>query len=353
MKQKTICFYPSCQKRSNHFLFNLSKLLESLGDIRCVSYKDVRKETPNLLYDFDIYHINWFDQSKTFISFLKRFYFLIRLKLKGKRIVWTIHNIVSHSKTPFYNKILYNALIHFSDTIHIMCLETITLAHLEKYQRKIKLIPHGDYYNSYPESSINICQLYHINPTRPIFLFFGAIQPYKNIEVLIQAYRNAFKMEKAPILMICGKVEPKSYENTIQMLINNLTNIVFKSEFLPDEYISSYIQKASVLVVPYSYRSSLNSGTIPLAFSFGKTVICPDIACVKDIQKNSDSLYTYHYESEEDHIAKLSEKMKEAYQDILMEQIQEKEKNAIRYMEQNSWNAHKKEWLSLYGVTEC
>lgn len=348
MSQKTVCFYPSNQKRTNHFLFNLSKLLESSGMFNCVGYKEIQKDSPKLLFKADVYHINWFDQSKDVISFLKRLYFLIALKLKGKRIVWTIHNIVSHTKTPFYNKILFKCLARFSKVIHVMCNDTVSIAKLEKYQDKVKLVPHGDYYGSYPDNSFDVYEHYGINRDKPIFLFSGAIQPYKNVDVLIKAFRKAFSGDDAPNLLICGKVEPDSYKDSIQRLLLESKNIVFDPQFIPDENLGAYIKTAKVLTVPYSYRSSLNSGTIPLAFTYGKTLVCPDIACVKDVVSESDCLYSYHYESEEEHIEVLSKKMIQVYSDIMTGRIVEKEKNAVAYMKKNSWESHKAEWISLY-----
>lgn len=365
MQQKTICFYPTHQKRTNHFLFNLAKLLESSGCFKCVGYKDVKKSNPKSIFDADIYHINWFDQSKTFVSFLKRLYFLLMLKCKRKKIVWTIHNIVSHAKTPFYNKILFKLLVRFSDKIHIMCKDTVKIAHLEKYADKIQLIPHGDYYGSYPESDFDIYARYNITRGRPIFLFTGAIQPYKNIEVLVQAFKKAWPSnlpesalqggsgEVSPMLLICGKVEPESYKETIQQLLDNRDDIVFDLQFIPDEKLAAYIKSAGVLMAPYSYRSSLNSGTIPLAFSYGKTLICSDIPCVKDIVAKCDCLYSYHYATEEEHVDALSNMMKQAYSDLISGKIFEKENNAVRYMKSNAWEARKKEWLSLYGEASC
>lgn len=353
MNQKTVCFYPSNQKRTNHFLFNLSRLLESTGRFRCVGYKEIQKECPGKLFQADIYHINWFDQSKNVVSFCKRLYFLFALKLKGKRIVWTIHNIVSHAKTPFYNKILFKVLARFSDVIHVMCKDTVSVAGLEKYQDKVKLVPHGDYYGSYPDKAFDVCEYYGIGKDKPVFLFSGAIQPYKNVDVLIKAFRKAFPGDDAPSLLICGKVEPDSYKNSIQQMLSGCSNIVFDPQFVPDDLLGSYIKTASVLVVPYSYRSSLNSGTIPLAFSYGKTLVCPDIACVKDIVAESDCLYSYHYESEEEHVVRLSEKMLQVCTDLKNGEIFKKEENAKRYMAENSWESKKMEWIALYEAVSC
>lgn len=367
MSQKTVCFYPSNQKRTNHFLFNLSNLLETSGQFRCVGYKEIQKENPKQLFKADVYHINWFDQSKDVVSFLKRVYFLVALKLRGKRIVWTIHNIVSHAKTPFYNKILFKLLAKFSNVIHVMCKDTVSIAKLEKYADKVKLVPHGDYYGSYPESDLDVHDRYSVEKSRPIFLFSGAIQPYKNIEVLVKAFKKTFGSSEPvsgescpesgacpkPVLLICGKVEPEPYKDSIQQLIAGAENVKFDPGFIPDDLLAAYIKSAGVLTVPYSYRSSLNSGTVPLAFSYGKTLICPDIACVKDICEKTDCLYSYHYETEEEHAEVLSRKMMEAYRDLLDGKIAEKEKLAVEYMAGNSWKAHEKEWLSLYGAESC
>lgn len=348
MSQKTVCFYPSNQKRTNHFLFNLSRLLESSGRFKCVGYKEVQKETPKDLFKSDIYHINWFDQSKDVVSFLKRLYFLIALKMRGKRIVWTIHNIVSHAKTPFYNRILFKCLARFSKVIHVMCNDTVSIAKLEKYRDKVVLVPHGDYYGSYPDNNFDVYGHYGIDREKLIFLFSGAIQPYKNVDVLIRAFRKAFAGKDSPVLLVCGKVEPDSYKENLQKLLDGADNIVFDPQFIPDENLGSYISTAKILTIPYSYRSSLNSGTIPLAFSYGKTLVCPDIACVKDILSDSDCLYSYHYESEEDHIEVLSRNLLQVYSDLETGRVSEKEQKAKVYMERNSWEAHKNEWISLY-----
>lgn len=358
---KTICFYPSIRRGTNHFLFNLAKVLESTGNFRCVGYKELKEKCPGRLLCADVYHINWFDQSRDILSFLKRLLLLCALKLKCKKIVWTIHNIQPHIKVPFYNRILFCFLARYSDVIHIMSWDTIFLAGLEKYTNKVKLIPHGDYYGSYPESNLDVREKFGIEKESPIFLFFGAIQPYKNIEVLVRAFRKSFGKENktvcnnglAPTLLICGKVEPLSYETDIRKLMDCSKDIVFYPSFIPDEDLSAYMKTASVLVVPYSYRSSLNSGTIPLAFSYGKTLVCPDIACVKDVLKKVDCLYSYHYESENEHVKVLSKKMLAAYKDYCGGKIVEKEKLAIQYMESNSWEAHKKEWSELYGGASC
>jgi beta-1,4-mannosyltransferase len=357
MKTKTICFYPSIKKGSNHFLFNLSKFLESTGKFRCVGYKEVKKEFSRRLLDADIYHMNWFDQSKSVFSFFSRLLFLILLKLKKRKIVWTIHNVQPHIKVPVYNRFLFHFLARFSNVIHIMSKDSVSIAGVKKYANKVKWIPHGDYYGSYPSSDFDVRNHYEIGPCNSIFLFLGAIKPYKNIEVLVEAFQKNWNSkileEDSPVLLICGKVETLEYGCTIRRLLEKSKNVILDAEFVPDEHLAAYLKSATVLVAPYSYQSSLNSGTLPLAFSYGKTLICPDIPCVKDVDAETDCLYSYHYENEEDHIKILSQKMEQAYLDFRSGKIVEKERNAKIYMEKNSWNAHMNDWVSLYEESLC
>lgn len=352
MSKKIICFYPSIKKGTNHFLYNLAKLLEDSGDFDCWDYKEIKKKQSKKIFQADVFHFNWYDQSLTLFSFFKRFYFLIALKIKNKEIIWTIHNIKPHVGAPKYNWILRHLLVLFSSKIHIMNSASANIPYLRQVKSKVIQIPHGDYFYSYPESDVNIFDRYNISPTKKIILFIGAIMPYKNIDVLIEAHKSAFlNTKESPVLLICGKTEPAAYREKITNLIDKNKNIIYDPKFVLDKELAAYLKQASILVAPYSYDSSLNSGTIPLAFSYGKTVICPDIACVKDIQEESDCLYSYHYNNSNQHKEELSKALVSFYNDAVL--LQRKEEAAKLYMKKNSWVAHREEWISLYKGVRC
>jgi beta-1,4-mannosyltransferase len=349
MPKKIVCFYPAYQKRTNHFLFNLASLLNNSEKFECWDYQEIQKSRPEDLFKADIYHINWFDQSVSFFSFVKRLYFLLVLHLKKKKIVWTVHNVVPHQKSPWYNKILRFLLVKYASKIHIMSNATANLPYLHGHKDKITFISHGDYFGSYPESKLNVRDKYGIDKNKTIILFVGAIQPYKNVDILISAYKTAFSSKDDSVLLVCGKVEPTSYRQKLVNCSQGISGVILDMNFVPDEDMSAYLNAADILVAPYSYRSSLNSGTLLLAFSYAKTVICPDIACVKDIQNESDCLYSYHYETSEDHVASLSEILKHINQTAAeKEELQRKSKSAMEYMKKYSWQSQKDEWFSLY-----
>lgn len=343
MDKVKVCFYPTCENATNHFLANLARLLRDEGSFECSGFLDLAKQKKGEEFRQDVYHFNWFDQSLTFASFLYRFYILLRVIFARKRIVWTIHNTVPHGGVPVYNRILRALLLRFSSVIHIMSEGSRELPYLQPYLHKVELVPHGDYFDSYPESNADVRAHFGIAADVPVVLFLGAIRPYKNIETLLEA----FDFEDA-VLLICGNVRPHDYLDKLTKCLSGKKNVFFSPEFVPDTALSAYLRAASFLVAPYSYDSALNSGTVLLACSCGKTVVCPDIAGVRDIQAESNCLYAYHYADNAEHAGKLREALARALADYRSGVIAEKQARALDYMRRNSWDANRSKWCSLF-----
>ena len=343
MDKVKVCFYPTCENATNHFLANLARLLRDEGSFECSGFLDLAKQKKGEEFRQDVYHFNWFDQSLSFASFLYRFYILLRVIFARKRIVWTIHNTVPHGGVPAYNRILRALLLRFSSVIHIMSEGSRELPYLQPYLHKVELVPHGDYFGSYPECDADIRKRFNIAEGTPIVLFLGAVRPYKNIEILL----DAFDFDDAALL-ICGNVRPREYLNKLTASVAGHKNVIFAPEFVPDSELSAYLRASAFLVAPYSYESALNSGTVLLACSYGKTVVCPDIAGVRDIQATANCLYAYHYEGEAEHTGKLRETLARALDDYRSGVIAEKQSRAVDYMRRNSWDANRSKWCGLF-----
>ena len=73
------------------------------------------------------------------------------------------------------------------------------------------------------------------------------------------------------------------------------------------------IEMCDLLIIPYNVESISNSGTARLAFSYARTVICPDIPFLEDIP--NDLIYTYTYSDRADHKRKVEETILKAYND--------------------------------------
>ncbi|GAB3660194.1 hypothetical protein GCM10028791_34020 [Echinicola sediminis] len=259
-------------------------------------------------------HLNWFenvDDSSSFkalISFMRKMIVLTAIHLFGKKLVWTMHNRVSHEKkTGNFSEKLNRKLIQWSDAIVIHCSlsQKLLTDRNPSLAHKIHHIPHPDFIGCYgpfsdnPETTDNKLRL----------LFIGAIKPYKNIELLIESIGP---LGKEVELTIAGKPKDERYHKVLSKLAAPYPNINLQLQFIPDGLLPLLIGKSDLLIMPYDLKSSLNSGTAILAFSYKKTVICPKIGTLVDMEEAERNFFSYLYTSEEEHKQKITEKVQEA-----------------------------------------
>jgi len=259
-------------------------------------------------------HLNWFENVddtayyKALVSFFRKIVVLTAIHFFGKKLVWTMHNRVTHErKTGNFSRRLTQKLINWSDAIVIHCelSKSLLIQENPSISEKIHYIPHPDFVGSYgPFSEINQT---HDGKLR--LLFMGAIKPYKNIELLIESIGP---LGKEVELTIAGKPKDENYLAALTQLAARFENINLQLQFIPDELIATLIGKADLLILPYDLKSSLNSGSVILAFSYKKTVICPKIGTLVDMEEVEDSFFGYHYQSADDHKKMITAKVQEA-----------------------------------------
>ena len=137
--------------------------------------------------------------------------------------------------------------------------------------------------------------------------------PYKNVEMVIGI---AKKMSDKNIRFIfAGKVGNDTLRRKYTDEVAGLNNVIVEFRFIKDEEIAQLLEIGDVIIVPYDVESMSNSGTARLAFSYGRTVICPKIPSVESIP--DDLIYTYSYSTREEHEGKLIEQINLAYKDYL------------------------------------
>ena len=83
--------------------------------------------------------------------------------------------------------------------------------------------------------------------------------------------------------------------------------------FVENDDIGCLMKAADILIQPYDIKSSLNSGSCYLAFSFERTVICPEIGSTMEFPP--ELTYTYDYASDVEHREALIEAAVRAFTD--------------------------------------
>lgn len=303
-----IAMYPY-KSDSNKYIELIQKSIHLL-DIEINSFDVVFKDR-KLLNETEYFIFNWYESLyttsliKQTVRLIKKYLKLLILVFKGKKIIWVLHNKIPHdSKNTFYPTLLmkylskksYKIIIHSHESKDVIR----QLNNSDKVAEKIVYIPHPNYINAYEDGE----ELKKFDDDKLNLLFIGAIKPYKNVDLIIKAV-NELSLPNIR-LILAGKIENKEYEEYINSLINNNNNIITDFRFIRDNEIQGIIKSADILILPYDIKSSLNSGTILLAFSNKRTVLSPSIGTLKDF-KNQEDFFAYDYEDEEEHKQKLKE----------------------------------------------
>jgi len=332
----------------NPYINNTVRILKSSGiQVHSLRLKNIIMNFKTF-WKIKIVHINW-SEIYRFRGHLK--FFL--LKLFNKKIIWTMHDkTTNHDRKSVFKEslhyLVYKLFIIFSNKIIIHC--NISKNILKNYCKnidfnKVVYIPHGNY----------ICNIKNYDIKKPNgkinFLFFGQIRPSKNIEILIEIF-NTLQNVIADIvfeLKIIGGCSDEYSFKLNNLLSKENKNISFEFKYIDNDELNAIIQKSDIAILPHNNRSSLNSGSIILAFSNKRTVIAPLIGTLEDIKE--DFYYSYDYNNQEEHKKALTDVILKAIADYKMnpEIFNEKGEQAYRYMDKNNnWDIVKNGLLKVY-----
>jgi glycosyltransferase involved in cell wall biosynthesis len=255
----------------------------------------------------DILHVHWVNElaascKNRFWAIMNSIVFAIGLallkihKLCGEKIVWTVHNVVSHEPLIFHVELfLRRILAKLCDKIIVHSLSAkraVEDAYKISESSKIVVIPHGNYINSYKNTigKDEARQNLRLSKEDKVFLFFGNIRTYKGIFEIIEAFRQ-LNLENTK-LIIAGKPLTNKIAEEAKRACGGNKNIIFSFGFVPNDMVQAYMNAADIVVLPY--RDVATSGAAILAMSFGKPIIAPNIGPIPEILDEEGS---FLYES--------------------------------------------------------
>ncbi len=346
---ENICIYPKI-KKDNIYIQNF---INTLDDFNVIEFSKIIKN-PFLFFSIDIFHFNWYENFKTkkaiaqYFEFRFKVFLLLMIKICKKKIIWTMHNKKTHSNKNKYSDRLVEILLEKSDRVLIHCSESLKyIDNLSKkeIEEKVVLIPHGNYIGCYQSKGINIREKYNLGENEIVYMFIGKISRYKNIDLLIEGFLASEARENK--LLIIGDGD-KTYINEL-LNTYRFDNIIFDFHFVPDDEMVDYISCADIFICPYDLESSLNSGSLIMYFSYGKTAISPYIGTLKDIPENF--FYSYTYINSSQHKKNLTECINQAHNQLSNDRnlFSKKGKEAYNFVNQNyDWNKLKIQINNLY-----
>lgn len=211
-------------------------------------------------YQPDILHTTFYGLLQVFLS---------RQIDKNIKTIITIHDVVAHDRQSLirslYDKICRRlTLKRFNN---ILLLSHVDAPILEKSLNHIahriffsKLGPYT-YLRSYPIER-NLFGNY--------ILFFGAIRPYKGVDVLIEAFKKSNCNSQGIKLVIAGKDIDGNVLNDIQD-----DDIIILNRYIENNELATLIANSLFVVLPY--KSATQSGVTKSAIALDKPMICTNV----------------------------------------------------------------------------
>ena len=193
--------------------------------------------------------------------------------LKFTTRIKTIHDADRHlGADSSYIRFMHNS--HFKAAEKFVILSKGFINRLTERgikEKDILVLPHAGYtyYNQFgKEKPLN---------NRPTMLFFGRIEKYKGIGLILEALPFIKKSIPNVLLRIAGSGDVTPYQKQLEV---NKENIELHNIWVKDEDVAGYIEDVDVVVLPYIHATQ--SGVIPLSYAFKKPVLITNVGCLAE-----------------------------------------------------------------------
>lgn len=207
---------------------------------------------------------------------------LTRLREAGTRVAWTLHNAVAHEIGDTAHERACRARLMDMTDLLLVNFEGAR-AHVEQeYGRTdgVHVVPHGSYRGWYRDDVTRdeARRALGIDTEGPVYLVFGDLRPYKNLEGVIAAFRRLPDPDAR--LRIVGKPDFPAVVRSAREAAEGDARVVVEPRRVPDDEVQWYFRGTDALVLG---RSAFSSGTAVLAVDFDLPIVAPRVDHVADV----------------------------------------------------------------------
>ncbi|MEQ9299457.1 MAG: hypothetical protein RIF33_12870 [Cyclobacteriaceae bacterium] len=245
-------------------------------------------------FDADIYLIHWpelifpnrtsSNPSKSDLDALER---RLRELKSNSKIAVVYHNEYPHYRRSTEFDQLYDLIYSSAHAIIHLGNHSVELLTNKMKPNCIDhiVIPHPTY-SSVPNhlTKEEARETLGINDEEKVMLVFGSLRNKEELKLVLQPFANS-NIKKRRLLIVSNKL--LFYTSLVEKYYSRIYIKYFSSSLkyvrgpVKNEEIQQYMNAADVVFVARKY--GLNSGIVPLAFTFGKTVVGPAIGNIREL----------------------------------------------------------------------
>ena len=289
-------------KKSDYFYLLYQDIIENRSDKFDVKSVSVWK---HFLFVFKaivsrnvILHYHWLECTdlKSLAGMTNKLACIFLFKAFGGHLVWTVHNKTPHDdRFRRLNYKIQSWMASRADIVHVHCESAVDeISHfLDQPASKFRVVDHPTFPSTMIERNEAIELLNNerdltLKPSDTIFLMFGNISFYKQIEKVCRMFTE---LEPHKKLLIVGPVKKgqMSTFNAIKNFGKQNDNIIVIPHFIPERMVPFYMNAADCVV--FNYRQILTSGGVELARSYDRPILAPAMGCLNELDEENITLF--------------------------------------------------------------
>jgi glycosyltransferase involved in cell wall biosynthesis len=209
-----------------------------------------------------------------------------RTQALGKRVFYTVHNVLPHRYPPGVPRRLMNHWVRRACLrcdglfVHSQRLADELAAFLGAGHPPITVVPHGVW--TVPDAPAE--QPVPERLARRRLLFFGAIRRNKGLHLLLDA---AAQLPGYRLTVAGEPLERDYFDNEVMPRVRALraagADVELRDGFVPDGAVDALFAGHSAVVLPYTSQFVAQSGVVFLALAYGLPVVASEAGGLKDL----------------------------------------------------------------------
>jgi len=246
---------------------------------------DIIKYLSKIDYVFFHWPENIAERKLGWVQALLLFLLIPVFRIRNIRIIYVVHNKISHSQKKFrIKKLISKTLMHNSWLLITHAREGIDfIRNLTSKEKKVFFFPHPiDKPNEIetPEKDIDV-------------LIWGNIAPYKGVHNFLKNLKDQLSDWKGKVL-IAGKVSTLEYKQELMAI--KPENVTIMDEFVDEIKLNELISRSRIVLFPYHQKSVLSSGAFAKTLAYPMYIVGPDCGAFLDFK---DLEHIHFFESQD------------------------------------------------------
>ncbi|MSQ23119.1 MAG: glycosyltransferase [Chloroflexi bacterium] len=210
--------------------------------------------------DFDVLHVQWLYAQLPFVAFCRA---LFTVRALGKRIVWTVHEVLPHDgENVAKHRAIGTLLARLADRV------VVHTAYAQAEYRRLFPARNNVHLIGLPDYEVELtpqaAAKARLNEDRFIFLFFGHIKRYKGLDLLLSAF-DPKALDAA--LYVVGEFG-QGADDPVRVAQDE---VVLRTGECSESDLDLYLSAADAIVLPY--RRCYTSAALQRAEQHGKALV--------------------------------------------------------------------------------